>query len=80
MKRRELKDENSRLKGEKGKPKIRPQTPDKKNNDHSSEKESQGTESKSNKNTKKPKTTEIKVDRIERCLLIREIFPVDAIF
>ena len=74
----ELKDEVNKLKGEKGKPKIRPQTSNK-SKDHSSEKERNGTEDRK-LTRKKPKVSEIKIDRTERCTFDRDKLPEDIVF
>jgi hypothetical protein len=90
-KNQELSDEINRLKGEQGKPVIRPQTKDKdqgntKDKDldkdttnHSSEKEREGTEDKKPK-TPKPKVTDIKIDRVERIEIDLGTLPSDVIF
>ncbi|MBP9726811.1 MAG: hypothetical protein KBD83_05040 [Gammaproteobacteria bacterium] len=75
-----LTDEVNRLKGEQGKPEIRPQ---KSNKDHSSEsdrdKDDKGGGSGNSKNSK-PKKENIKINRTERCDIDKTSLPPDAIF
>jgi hypothetical protein len=79
-KNQQLTDENNRLKGEQGKPSIRPQTG---NKDHSSEslrgKDTGDSDSGKTKNPK-PKKDDIVTDRIERCDVDKSILPADAVF
>ena len=74
-----LTDEVNRLKGEQGKPTIRPQKKDK---DISSESERKGDDDNNNKPPKKskPKKNDIKVDRTEYCDLNKDELPSDAVF
>jgi len=74
-----LTDEVNRLKGEQGKPTIRPQKKDK---DLSSESERKDDKEDSNDKTKKskPKKDDIKIDRVEYCDLNKDKLPLDAIF
>jgi hypothetical protein len=74
------KDEINRLKGEKGKPDIRPQ---KKNNDISSESERKNDDDEDDQNKPKrikPKQKDLKIDRVERCELNKDELPADAEF
>jgi len=72
------KDEINRLKGEKGKPDIRPQ---KKHNDISSESERKNDEDDPGQPKRtKPKQKDLKIDRVERCELNPEELPPDAEF
>lgn len=72
-----LRDENNRLKGEQGKPDIKPNKNNGKNNrDISSEKERKESVKRS-RGTKKEK---IKIDRQEICKVDKEILPEDAEF
>ena len=79
-KNQELTDEINRLKGEQGKPNIRPQK-DKKDKDISSESERKVDEEE-NKEPKnpKPKKEDIKIDRVERCEVNKNELPPDAEF
>ena len=73
----ELKDEINRLKGEQGKPDIKPDTKKKPANDISSEKERK----KSKKPRKKRKKNQhIKINRTEYCTVDKDILPADAEF
>lgn len=73
-----LKDENNRLKGEQGKPDIRPQT---KNKDISSEAERRKIKNKEKKAKKsKAKKHKIKINRKQRLVIDKKELPVDAIF
>ena len=72
----ELRDENNRLKGEKGKPTIKPNTDTDKNKNLSSDKE-----------TKEPKTWQkrgkkgiIKINRTVKCPVDKSVLPADAEF
>jgi hypothetical protein len=78
----ELADEINRLKGEQGKPNVRPQKKDKKNKNtnHSSEKERKGTEDKKKDPKGETKNERIKIDRTERCRINRDTLPSDAVF
>ena len=69
----QLRDENNRLKGEQGKPVVRPNKPAA---DLSSRKERR--ESKFHK--KGCKQTEIRIDRIEVLKVVTELLPTDAVF
>lgn len=71
-------DEINRLKGEKGKPTIRPQKNGNSSN-HSSESERKNSEEKPDLK-KKAKNGSIKIDRSERCGLDAELLPDDVIF
>ena len=73
-KNQKLQDENNRLKGEQGKPIVRPQ-PDKK--DISSEKERKG---KKKKKKPKHKKHKIKIDRTVKCTVDKLELPPDAVF
>ena len=68
-----LRDENNRLKGEQGKPDIKPR---KRPRDHSSEKERY----QARKHQKKSKRSQIKIDREETLRVDREHLPTDAVF
>src|SRR5271155_1447714 len=74
-----LSDEINRLKGEQGKPNIRPQKKDK---DISSESERNKEDDDDNKPPKKPKPKkdEIKIDRVEYCPVNKDELPSDAFF
>ena len=75
-----LSDENNRLKGEQGKPKIRPQ---KKGNDDISSEDERNRKKKKKKNDSRnrpKKKTKIKVDRTVECHVDRSLLPDDAIF
>lgn len=73
-----LKDENNRLKGEQGKPDIRPQT---KNKDISSEAERRKIRNKLKKTKKsKAKKHKIKIDREKRLGIDKRKLPADAVF
>ena len=71
-----LRDENNRLKGEQGKPDIRPKN---KNRDVSSEKERKGKKGNRNR-TRGSKKDQIKVDRTEVCDVDKNLLPADAVF
>lgn len=77
-----LKDEVNRLKGEQGKPNIRPQT--KNNKDIASEVERKNDDGDKDNKSKplrtKPKTEDIKIDRVERCTIDKDKLPHDAEF
>ena len=73
-----LRDENNRLKGEQGKPNIRPKNKNK-SRDVSSERERKGKKGKRNR-TRVSKKDQIKVDRTEVCELDRNQLPADAEF
>ena len=74
----QLKDEINRLKGEQGKPTIRPQTKDgKENKDHSSEKNRRIPKDKKPRGKKKET---IKIDRQETCQVDKAKLPEDAVF
>jgi len=73
-----LRDENNRLKGEQGKPDIRPKNKSK-NKDVSSERERKGKKGKGNR-TRGSKKDQLKVDRTEICELDRSQLPADAEF
>jgi hypothetical protein len=76
MENQKLRDENNRLKGEQGKPDIRPQTSSK---DFSSEKERKQTEQ--NKQRKsKAKNHKIHINRTQRCPVDKSKLPADAVF
>lgn len=72
----QLRDEVNRLKGEQGKPKIRPQTPSK---DISSEVERKNLDREMLKNGK-AKNHKITINRKEKCKVDKSTLPVDAIF
>lgn len=74
-----LTDEVNRLKGEQGKPSIRPQ---KKDQDISSESERKEEDDGDDKQPKKskPKKDEIKIDRVEYCEVNEGELPSDAVF
>ena len=73
-----LRDENNRLKGEQGKPDIKPNS--KKNKDISSEKERKAN-TKAEKNRKKrAKNKQVKIDRTEKCYIDKDKLPNDAVF
>ena len=76
LKNQQLQDENNRLKGEQGKPDIRPQTPSK---DISSEAERKPLNQEKTKKSK-AKNHKIKIDRIEKCKLDKSTLPADAVF
>jgi hypothetical protein len=71
-----LRDENNRLKGEQGKPDIRPQTSSK---DFSSEEERKDLLNKNQKKSK-AKNHKITVNRTQRCPVDKSKLPVDAVF
>ena len=71
-----LRDENNRLKGEKGKPSIRPQTS---SQNISSESERKKLERKKTKKAK-AKNHKITITRTERCKVDKSTLPADAIF
>jgi hypothetical protein len=73
-----LRDENNRLKGEQGKPNIRPQAKDGK--DISSEQERKNRNKNKKKKKSKSKKSKIKVDRIVKCSVDKAQLPADAIF
>jgi hypothetical protein len=74
----ELKDEINRLKGEQGKPTIRPQSGgEKQNKDHSSEKKRKIPKS---KNPKRKKKGNISIDRHVTCQIDKENLPEDVVF
>jgi len=74
----QLKDEINRLKGEQGKPTIRPQTKDEKENkNHSSEKERKIPKG---KKPRKKKKGSIKVDRQVTCEVDKDTLSEDAVF
>lgn len=72
-----LRDENNILKGEQGKPSIRKQSNG--DLDHSSEKERKPKILAINKKSKKKKN-KIKIDRVERCTIDKNLLPEDAEF
>jgi hypothetical protein len=72
-----LRDENNRLKGEQGKPDIKPSKP--RPQDHSSEKERRG-ENKRQKRQKRKKVDEVKIDRDEIVEIDKAQLPEDAEF
>ena len=72
-----LKDEINRLKGEQGKPSIRKQSKDKKQ--HSSEKERKTNTSENKKKRSKNKKQNIKIDRVEKCEIDKDLLPKDAV-
>ncbi|MGP8330351.1 MAG: hypothetical protein ACT6FF_08560, partial [Methanosarcinaceae archaeon] len=72
----ELRDELNRLKGEQGKPDIKPNTEDKEHNDVSSEKERKEKQPRK----KRKKNQNIKIDRTETCRVDTEKLPDDAQF
>jgi hypothetical protein len=69
----DLKDENNKLKGEQGKPNIRPQ---KKDSNHSSDKDRKSRNKKKNNSRKKRKPIEI--DQTVKCAVNKDILPMDA--
>lgn len=71
-----LRDENNRLKGEQGKPDIRPQTSSK---DFSSEEERKDPLNKNQKKSK-AKNHKITVNRTQRCPVDKSKLPADAVF
>ncbi len=71
-----LRDENNRLKGEQGKPDIRPKN---QNRDFSSERERKGRKGK-RKRRKGSKKEQVTIDRTEVCELDRSTLPADAEF
>lgn len=71
-----LRDENNRLKGEQGKPPIRPQTLTK---DISSESERKALNREKTKQSK-AKNHKIKINRIVKCLVDKSELPSDAVF
>ena len=78
----QLKDEVNHLKGEQGKPNIKANT---QSNDHSSEQErKRGNDSnkdeKKKKRQRKPKLTNVKIDREQKCPIDKRILPEDARF
>ncbi len=76
VERQQLRNEVNRLKGEQGKPDIRPQTPSK---DISSEAERKPLNQEKTKNSK-AKNHKIKIDRIEKCKVDKSKLPADAVF
>jgi len=72
-----LRDENNRLKGEQGKPDIKPSN--RRSQDHSSEKERRG-EDKPKKRQKRKKVGEVKIDRDEIVEIDKAQLPEDAEF
>lgn len=78
-----LRDEINRLKGEQGKPNVKPKNNGSKegNKDISSEKErNHGKEKDNNKRNREPKVGKIKKDRTEICHVDKENLPSDAVF
>jgi hypothetical protein len=73
-----LRDENNRLKGEQGKPDIKPNTP--KNKDISSEKERKANTKAKKKRKKRAKNKQVKIDRTVRCNIDKDKLPSDAVF
>jgi len=73
----DLKDENNRLKGEQGKPKIRPQKKDR-NDDHSSDKDRNNRKKKTAKKKRSKKKAIIKVNRSVICKVDTSQLPPDA--
>jgi len=73
----ELKDEINRLKGEQGKPDIKPDTKEKPCNDISSEKE-RAKDKKPRK--KRKKNQDIKINRTQYCKVDKDVLPADAEF
>jgi hypothetical protein len=73
-----LRDENNRLKGEQGKPKVKPRRkpPESTPSDHSSEQERRTPK----KRQKRKKVSQIQVDREEKVLVDPELLPTDAKF
>lgn len=71
-----LRDENNRLKGEQGKPKIKGNTPKPGGGDHSSEKERRSPRQRH----KSSKNAEIRIDREETLEIDRALLPEDADF
>jgi len=72
----QLRDEVNRLKGEQGKPDIKPNT----TNDISSEKERKKNKRAKKKTKKQPKSELIKIDRTETCHVDKNMLPKDAEF
>lgn len=68
-------DEINHLKGEQGKPKIRPQKGD---DNHSSEDDRKKREKKQKKKPRKKKQDTVKVDRTVTCTIDRDMLPPDA--
>ena len=78
-----LKDEINRLKGEQGKPKIKPNkknTNKERNKDISSENERNIRNNASKKSKKRAKKQDIKIDRTETCKVDKDVLPPDAEF
>lgn len=74
-----LKDEINRLKGEQGKPDIRPQTTNEdKQDDHSSEKERKKRRKKKKKKIRSKKRDVVKPDRTVKCEIDKSTLPADA--
>ena len=71
-----LRDENNRLKGEQGKPDIRPQTP--KSGNISSEKERKSSNTKNKK--RRSKKSRLKITRTEKCKIDQSKLPEDVVF
>ena len=74
-----LKDEINRLKGEQGKPKIKPNKKNT-NKDISSEKERNVNNNTHKKREKRAKKQDIKIDRTETCKVDKDVLPPDAEF
>ncbi len=79
-----MKDEVNRLKGEQGKPNIRPQTKDGKNDkgnsNHSSEKDRNKDKGNKKKKPKNKKTQIVKINRQVTVEMDKTILPEDAVF
>jgi len=73
-----LRDENNRLKGEQGKPDIKPNTPQ--NKDISSEKERKTATTADKKRTKSAKNKKIKINLTKQCSIDTSKLPKDAVF
>ncbi len=71
-----LRDENNRLRGEQGKPKVKGSTAKRQEEDHSSEKERRSTRARH----KRSKKAEIRIDREETLVVAAESMPEDAEF
>jgi len=75
-----LRDEINGLKGEQGKPKIRPQKKDGSSNDHSSDKERKSRQKKKSKKSRSKKRDTVKVDRRVELKIDPNTLPADAMY
>lgn len=75
-----LMDEINRLKGEQGKPNIRPQKKEKDLSSESERRSKDGDDDNKPPKNSKPKTDEMKIDRVEYCEVNPDDLPPDAVF